>query len=1099
MMAGKSPSPEDSRVLEWLRIEEDLIPVPVHQDPSFKESSSPDVFWVHLPDSSAYLKWRSGPACRMALDSLTRNGARVLFTGYAALLPHELGIETVPPSVDRLPVREDWLFDKKGLQSWRGHPVFAGLFGGAFLFDGFRNDTLPRVGYFSNRFPREGRIVAVEKSYITVHRTRRLMTEYETDGSGRLLSVGGLVYFDRSNRLRAHCRAFLKNCFFYLNERIGDQEKRTYWKQGEEKTGRIDDHSPPLEPSSLRHLPDLPQSTLYLSSDSAGANFFDLAGRRALVMGKERGGIDELWVHPFRILRDYRAGVVADDTVAWLDTMPVRIVIRPESVTRWVRTPWGEVQEIIYPSLDKAGALVHYRSSLNADLKLLITFRSDLRWMWPYDEFSTGSPVFGYDEGLNALHIRDEAGEFACIFGGDTAPLAHLEGTYEKVEWKEGRLAGKGSAGNQVAHGAVFSLSGDQDRCLNLALAGTCQGPKEADAHYRGLLSHPEEEYARLVAHVCDLLDRSVTLETPDEEFNRYWKWALVGTDRFWARTPSLGEALVAGYATSDRGWGGGHRNSGRPGYGWYFGRDAAWSGFAVDDYGDFQGVKNQLQFFRKFQDLSGKIFHELSSSGVVHYDAADATPLFVILAAHYLRASGDVPFIRRLWHSVERAMNFLYGTDTDGDALIENTQVGHGWVEGGKLWGAHTTFYLAGLWTRTLEDAAYLAFHTGHEEVSLRYSRDAAKVREILNRDFWNEEEQFFYYGKMADGSFHTEKTVLPAVLMHFDLLDEEKAGPVLETYAGNGFSSDWGVRILGSQSPLFNPSGYHYGSVWPLFTGWTSLAEYRYGNSGQGFTHLCNNLHIKRYWARGFVEEVMNGAVFQPSGVCPHQCWSETNVLHPGISGMIGWAPEAPEKSAVLKPRFPPQWERVRVFNLRAGTSLMDLEVEQGDTETRYSMTLKEGPGITVRLYPRIRIGMRVSEAILDGRNLNPERTVSRGIWDEPVEVKLKERSVLMLRHQGGAGLLPLEPRPEPGDSSLGLRILSQRVDGNRLIVDLEGPAGRTGSFPLRLFGTSPGPVRGAGIEKIPDGALYRLLVSFPESPDLFSRKRVEIGLEP
>jgi glycogen debranching enzyme len=142
----------------------------------------------------------------------------------------------------------------------------------------------------------------------------------------------------------------------------------------------------------------------------------------------------------------------------------------------------------------------------------------------------------------------------------------------------------------------------------------------------------------------------------------------LIGTDRFFAETPGLGSAFLAGYSTGDRGWNGGHKNNGRPGYAWYYGRDAEWTCFAVDDYGDFDLVKEQLKFFRKHQDMSGKIFHELSTSGVVHYDAADATPLYIILAAHYLRASGDVEFIRESWPYIQKAMDFLYSTDTDGD-----------------------------------------------------------------------------------------------------------------------------------------------------------------------------------------------------------------------------------------------------------------------------------------------------------------------------------------------------------------------------------------------------------------------------------------------
>ena len=172
---------------------------------------------------------------------------------------------------------------------------------------------------------------------------------------------------------------------------------------------------------------------------------------------------------------------------------------------------------------------------------------------------------------------------------------------------------------------------------------------------------------------------------------------------------PRLGTALVAGFSTINRGWDGGHKVSGRPGYAWYFGRDAEWSGFAIDDYGDFATVRRQLEFLERYQDMSGKIFHELSTSGVVHYDASDATPLYILLAAHYVRASGDVAYLRKSWPHLQKAMEFLYSTDPDGDQLIEDTNVGHGWLEpGGKLFPVHTEFYLAGIWGEALARAAW-------------------------------------------------------------------------------------------------------------------------------------------------------------------------------------------------------------------------------------------------------------------------------------------------------------------------------------------------------------------------------------------------------
>ena len=205
-----------------------------------------------------------------------------------------------------------------------------------------------------------------------------------------------------------------------------------------------------------------------------------------------------------------------------------------------------------------------------------------------------------------------------------------------------------------------------------------------------------------------------------------------------------------------------------------------------------------------------------------------------------------------------------------------------------------------------------------------------------------------------MEDGSYNPEPTILPAVVMHFNLLDEDKCRSVLTAYAGNGFSTDWGVRILSSGSSLFNPQGYHYGSVWPLYTGWTTLAEYQYGRSTQAFSHLVNNLMIKNHWALGFVEEVMNGVTYQPAGVCPHQCWSETNILHPGLAGMIGWKPFALERVAEIRPRFPAHWNAVRVNHLRIGNARLSMDMERYVNETRYRFQREQGKPVHIKLFP-------------------------------------------------------------------------------------------------------------------------------------------------
>jgi hypothetical protein len=730
-----------------------------------------------------------------------------------------------------------------------------------------------------------------------------------------------------------------------------------------------------------------------------------------------------------------------------------------------------------------------------------VTYRSDLRWMWPYDERALGDVCYGYDDGLHALHVKDRSGDFYCLVGGSIPPRSSLSGRFDTIRLESGHLKGDTSRANQVSHASLFDLEASPARDLNIAIVGTDQGKERALADYRALLGDPAGEYAALVSHYRSLLDRTVRVESPDTEFNALWNWTIVGVDRFVAETPRLGTALLAGFSTVDRGWDGGHKISGRPGYAWYFGRDSEWSGFAIDDYGDFPTVRRQLEFLQKYQDITGKIFHEISTSGVVHYDASDATPLYILLAAHYLRASGDREFIRASWPHLKRAMDFLYSTDTDGDLLIENTNVGHGWVEGGKLWPVHTEFYLAGIWAEALKDASWMASLMGEKELSGTYGRDAVTVRKKVDADFWNPVTKFYSYGKLRDGSYNPEPTVLPAPVMYFGWLDDEKVLPVLRRYAGDSFSTDWGMRIVSDESALFSPQGYHYGAVWPLFTGWTALAEYEYGNSTQGFSHLIENMEIEKHWSAPFVQEVLNGSVYRPAGVCPHQCWSGTNILHPGIHGMIGWRPRATENSATLAPRFPINWGKVGVRNLRVGGSALDLSFQRAFHSLKYRLVLTKGRPVTVDFTPEIPEGMQIIVVAVNGKGVNAPVSLRRGVLAHPVRVLVRDTAEIRLTYSGGVGVIPFAQGRAPGDSSRGFRFIGASLSGTDYAIDVEGRSGTTAKIPVvaldqKIRSVSDGTLLNAG-EEAREGEAS-IGVSFPPSERRWSTKHVVVHLQ-
>src|SRR5690606_22846577 len=77
-----------------------------------------------------------------------------------------------------------------------------------------------------------------------------------------------------------------------------------------------------------------------------------------------------------------------------------------------------------------------------------------------------------------------------------------------------------------------------------------------------------------------------------------------------------------------------------------------------------------------------GKILHETRSGEMArlgeipfgrYYGSIDSTPLFVMLAAEYLDATGDSETIVQLWPAIERALDWIdrYG-DRDGDGFVE-------------------------------------------------------------------------------------------------------------------------------------------------------------------------------------------------------------------------------------------------------------------------------------------------------------------------------------------------------------------------------------------------------------------------------------------
>jgi hypothetical protein len=96
------------------------------------------------------------------------------------------------------------------------------------------------------------------------------------------------------------------------------------------------------------------------------------------------------------------------------------------------------------------------------------------------------------------------------------------------------------------------------------------------------------EIYRRTRAYYEHFFDNRLTVHTSDPHFDAAIKWAEIAIDQAKVRTGNE-ISLVAGWYPSF--------DSARPGFGWYFGRDALWTLYAVNSYGDKELARECLEF----------------------------------------------------------------------------------------------------------------------------------------------------------------------------------------------------------------------------------------------------------------------------------------------------------------------------------------------------------------------------------------------------------------------------------------------------------------------------------------------------------------------
>lgn len=197
----------------------------------------------------------------------------------------------------------------------------------------------------------------------------------------------------------------------------------------------------------------------------------------------------------------------------------------------------------------------------------------------------------------------------------------------------------------------------------------------------------------------------------------------------------------------------------------------------------------------------------------------------------------------------------------------------------------------MASLDRQSAQSMSNLAALMDDKELAASAHKTAADIGRKIVSEYWQPPRDFYAFSRNVDGTLDSTSTIYPAVAWWDGEFSLPQAGPMLSRWASEEFSTDWGTRDISPSTSFYDPISYHQGSVWPLFTGWVSLAEYRAGRPLSGYSHLMQNAGLT--WAQdlGAVTELLSGQFFQPLGrSSSHQLWSSAMVITPLLRGLFG-----------------------------------------------------------------------------------------------------------------------------------------------------------------------------------------------------------------
>ena len=413
--------------------------------------------------------------------------------------------------------------------------------------------------------------------------------------------------------------------------------------------------------------------------------------------------------------------------------------------------------------------------------------------------------------------------------------------------------------------------------------------------HWVGRCLHPERRYRQLMERFADAAAEAgafwhpagrLRIETPEAEFDTVVNRAAVD-HRYQFEYPAFIHGIL--------GW----NKYGKINFGYY----------GADDAGMHREVADSLHFISGSQDETGRQRYLSAALHAISW-AEEVDFYFVEQVWHHYRWTADRAFLKALYPAARRSLEHaLAASDPHRSGIMTgyyefwqndaHSRGGKCVVHGALAWGALTA-------------AAGMAKVLDRGEDAERYREYAARVRERLHRELWQEEAGAF-------GSAEWNGDVRPRPET------QEQFMPGLRGL-GSPRQRRRASRYLRDQFVLHPAPGVALELIndwWPIFWSHHYVAN---GDALLSVLAAARSGDIDGYWP--LVRSIVQGALTSSDGSLRstqdnsgrgtglrHTAELQAPLLQMVAEGLFGIRPELQDNRLLVRPNFPRHWRHARL----------------------------------------------------------------------------------------------------------------------------------------------------------------------------------------